>query len=301
MKLPDTFTQKYELIRALNSKPYYVKTWQAKRADGQPVILKLMTLIVRDDYGYATNIIDKMKALVHDLDLMSQSYTGLAPWLDELWIDDAEVPMLVLSRPYYEKRLLDDISLDTFATPTQHQHLIQQLTRLADSLEIVFQSNHKKCLILPTNLMLDNEGNWILTDHSIWALHELIEDSSPGPRPVLDAQCYQHFMYDLMLRKLSRLDTIDLTFMLASTYYYLRLGHGVFESPNNIFKTKDFRLFAEDDNAERMDAFADTGRVQLDNLPDSLERNVLERALSPQRPERFTSTADFLTALKTLA
>jgi hypothetical protein len=147
-------------------------------------------------------------------------------------------------------------------------------------------------LLSPDNLVW-NDGSAAIVDFGTEPLVGLIESSYDGPRIVPLGRLEALYPQGL-LRHGSDLGP---AFSLASVYFALRTGHGVFAPPGQ--HRRDFRGHARACETS-WQAYMGTGRLALDEIPDGRERALLAQALDRDLERRHGSARELAAELRGL-
>ncbi|GEM_PF-6565859 len=287
--------ERYTLIRTLERHDWYIHTWFAKRSDNTQVIIKQFSTVAVDDPPISsTNIYTKVTKTIEELNLLDKRVLPLVPYDDVYWRNDLKPAKVFICRPYFEKRLIDTLTENSYESREDRLNLITQLEQIATAISQTSQQSFDWQALFPNNFMLDGDGNWQLVDYGIHPLYDLIKNSYQGSKPVSQSWNFQHLWLPRSHPDLPN-PTIDIQLMFALLYFYFTQGHSIFENPYNTFKSKASFL---DENDYYRKQYWQTGQVDLKLMRLDEGRLAVQRAISAFPDQRFTSESEFLIALR---
>lgn len=294
--VPDmVLDDRYRLVQFLSAPHSHAQTWHAQTPDNQPVIVKMLaSKIIDNDPPIVTDMFETMSALADKLDLTNRpTVDGVVGWRDCLWLDDTIEPKtLLIGRPYINHALLDDLQPESYAKTSDQIKLIEQMEQFLPALEHVMVSDDTFRL-LPSNLMIGENSDWLLVDHGIQPLYQLMSRGISYEYNVSQHWLFRFTMYGLS-ESYNKDFVIDSQVMLASLYYYLRVGRGIFANRWHPFRRQEINNL----DPQAFTRFLQSGKLNLTDIENAGERIVLEKALRKDAEQRYTTASDFLTVLK---
>lgn len=282
----------YQLIAELGSQGSYIQTSRAKYANAE-VVVKLHSTFVQGerDLWTGNDLRDRVDRLCPYLDsLVAMPPTpGVAPWLQ--YHNLHRQCCFVICRRYYPERTIDRFRPEReVPDPLPSLDLVTALRSLATGLDYLSDRLGESYYpaITPNNIFMDGEQA-VLVDYGLEELHDIIEQSYDGPRPVRVSP------YDWLKFGSGRVETV--LSWLAAVYFHVRTGHPLLTSRG--WETRN-RLEQQREIAENYVKLRDE-EIDLSELPDSRERAAIAQALGLNPNRQFSSCREFAFSLIEIA
>ncbi|WP_019499926.1 hypothetical protein [Pseudanabaena sp. PCC 6802] len=274
----------YQLIAELGSQGNYIQTSRAKYAKAE-VVVKLHSTFVQGerDLWTGSDLRDRVDRLCPYFDsLVAMPPTpGVAPWLR--YHNLHRQRCFIICRRYYPERAIDRFRPEQeVPDPLPGLDLVTAFQSLASGLDYLSDrlGGHYYPAITPNNIFMDGEQA-VLADYGLEELHDIIEQSYDGPRPVRVSP------YDWLKFGSGRVETV--LSWLAAVYFHVRTGHPLLTSRG--WEAKN-RLEQQQEIAENYVKLRD-GEIDLSELSNPGERAAIAQALGLNPDRQFSSCLEF--------
>jgi hypothetical protein len=292
----------YELLKPLNERS--LTSWLAHNASGRQSVLRFLSYL-----GMSRN-----KAPV-DTNLQIEGYL---PFQSMTYLQLGKIHYWMLQRPYFSKRLSDEIA----PNPSPSRHLLHHLGAFAEIFDRLEAAVPDMSFDLSSgNLLLDDDKPLVvdigLAPYTHYSDGEMrfpvssyIEQERQVPLTAAYPSIYSYPFLGTGTAYSNTIQRTDAQFAIAAFYVWLKTRFLIFEDPQNPYPTPAqlplpiqspvFMTILQWMQTiwKRVRAYEERGHLDLLMITEPKERAILLKALHRDRTQAYASAVAFIEALQ---